>query len=102
MEINKPQIKVDTLNRNGSDGRILILTDLDLNDSVNQIKLIVLRIQERFQSADTKIKLIHRAPVIFHIINGEEVFRFTISFPTSLLHVQNDLITGIEKVGYLP
>ena len=102
MEINKPQIKVDTVDYDGTGGRVLLLMDLDQEDPTFQIKLTILKIKERFVESSSTVKLIDREPVVFHIDNGEEIYRFTISFPLHLKHIQADLIMGIEKLGNTP
>lgn len=95
---------VDTVDHDDTGGRVLLLMDLDQDNPVLQIKQTILRIYNRFTEPGTtsKIKLLERDPVIFSINNGEEIYRFSISFPPQLIDVQNDLIIGIESCTVRP
>lgn len=101
MEIvNQPQIKVEAVRKGGDKGRTLLLADLNGQNPVGHIKAVLQKIKDKFIDGEiAKIKLDERNPVIFTVIPvfGTDIYRFTVSFPEGMEHIQKSLMTGISN-----
>ncbi len=101
MEIvNPPQIKVEAVRKGGDKGRTLLLADLNGHNPVGHIKAVLQKIKDKFIDGEiSKIRLDERSPVIFTVVPvlGNDVYRFTISFPEGMEDVQKSLMTGISN-----
>lgn len=98
--INPPQIKVEALRKGGGAERTLLLSDLNSQNPVGHIQSVLQKIKDKFIDGEiSKIKLDERSPVIFTVVPvlGNDVYRFTVSFPEGMEHVQKSLMTGISS-----
>ncbi len=98
--INPPQIKVDAIRKGGGVKRTLLLTDLNSQNPVGHIQTILQKIKDKFiDGGIAKVKLDEHNPVIFTVfpVLGNDVYRFTISFPAGMEDIQKSLMTGISK-----
>ena len=98
--LNTPEIRAEAVRKGGGKARPLIVAPLDTKHPIHQIKDILKKIKDRFIDGQvSNIKLIDQNPVIFHVVpaDGEDLYKFTISFGPGTEHIQKALITGISK-----
>lgn len=99
INLNKPQVKVEAHSKSGGNPRTLLLTDINTEKVVEQIKEIVFRISSKYITGNVNLKLIDTAPLAFNMVpdEGNDFYRFVISLPAGMDEVQKGLITAISS-----